>query len=89
VSNQELFPQCEKCWIAENSRWEPEGVTDEGKLIAKLVAVAVPEMRLKGLEPETCIDCGDITVVGIYVEKEDYELIADDEHADVTFGDES
>lgn len=70
-----LYPQCEACWIAENSKWEPEAVSDEGQLIAKLVAVAVPEMRLQNLTPEVCVDCGDVTVVGIYIEKEDGEEI--------------
>lgn len=87
MSEQKLYPQCEACWISENSRWEPDAVTDDGKLIAKLVAVAVPEMRLKNLEPEICVDCGDVTVVGIYVEKEDEEVNFDVDPSDVIFGD--
>jgi len=89
VSEPELFPQCEQCWINENSRWEPDGVSDGGKIVARLVAVAVPEMRLRNLEPEVCIDCGNVTVVGIYVDKEDFELVSDDDHVDVEFGEQS
>lgn len=81
-----LYPQCEACWIRDNSRWEPEGVSDSGQLIAKLVAIAVPEMRLKNMTPEVCVDCGDVTVVGIYIEKEGI-VNYDVDPSDVVFGD--
>ncbi len=84
-SNKEpkLYPQCEACWIHDNSRWEPEGVTVDGQLIAQLVAVAVPEMRLSNLSPEVCADCGDVTVVGIYVEKEERSVPFDVNSSDI------
>ena len=85
-SHEKLYPQCEACWIQENSRWEPEAVTDDGKLIAKLVAVAVPEMRLSKIDPEICVDCGDVTVVGIYVTKDEDEVNFDVDPSDVVSG---
>ncbi len=82
-----LYPQCEACWVHDNSRWEPEGVTVDGQLIAQLVAVAVPEMRLTNLTPEICADCGDVTVVGIYIEKEEGNVPFDVDSSDAVSGD--
>jgi hypothetical protein len=64
------YPQCEVCYIAENSKWEPESVGDDGSLVSKLIAVAVP-LKLSPGSINVCCDCGEITIAGIYVEKDE------------------
>jgi hypothetical protein len=68
-----IYPQCERCWIKENSRWEPDGVSAEGNLVTRLSAVAVP-LNLNVGEINICCTCGEITVVGIYVDKYEDEI---------------
>lgn len=68
-----LFPQCEVCWVEENSRWEADGVSEDGKLVARLASVAVP-IELTTGEVNICCTCGEITVVGIFVEKYENEV---------------
>ena len=64
-----LVPQCELCWIRENSEWEPDGVDENGSIITRLVKVSVPLNLTPGAVCE-CITCGKVTVVGIYVPME-------------------
>lgn len=76
------YPQCEICWIDENSEWEAEGVTAEGKLVARITAIAIP----LDLEPGTvhaCCSCGELTVVGIFVEKDTSDVKFDIDPKDI------
>jgi hypothetical protein len=67
------YPQCERCWIKDNSRWELDGVTADGDITSKLVAVAVPiDVTLGHIN--VCATCGDLTVVGIYAHLEEDEV---------------
>lgn len=68
-----LYPQCEVCWIKENARWEPEGVSEEGKIVARLTAISIP-LELTPGEIHICCECGEITIVGLFVEKYPYEV---------------
>ena len=61
-----LVPQCELCWIRENSEWEPDGVDENGSIVTRLINVSVPLNLTPGAVCE-CITCGRVTVVGIYV----------------------
>ncbi len=72
MSNK-AYPQCEKCYLEFNTQWEPESVGDDGSLISKLIAVTVPESLETG-QINVCARCGDITIVGIYVNMEDDEV---------------
>lgn len=67
------YPQCESCYIKENSIWEPESVGDDGSLVSKLIAVTVPEEISTG-QINVCAMCGDITVIGIFAEMEDDDV---------------
>jgi hypothetical protein len=67
------YPQCEKCYLEENTQWEPESVGDDGSLISKLTAVTVPD-QLKTGEINVCASCGEITIVGIYANMEPDEV---------------
>jgi hypothetical protein len=40
--DEDLVPQCELCWIQENSVWEPDSVDERGNIITRLVNVSVP-----------------------------------------------
>jgi hypothetical protein len=64
--DEDLVPQCELCWIQENSVWEPDSVDERGNIITRLVNVSVPLNLSPGAVCE-CITCGKVTVVGIYV----------------------
>lgn len=68
-----IYPQCEVCWIEENSKWEPDSVSDDGKLIARLTGIALP-MNPEVGSVNICCTCGNMTVVGIYVEKFEDEI---------------
>jgi hypothetical protein len=70
------YPQCERCFVDENSAWEPESVGDDGSIISKLLSVTVPLELVTG-EINVCCDCGEITVIGIYVEREKNEITYD------------
>lgn len=63
---EDLVPICERCWIDENSVWEPDSVDEKGNIITRLVSVNVPIQLAPGAVNE-CITCGRVTVVGIYV----------------------
>lgn len=65
----ETFPICEKCWLDENTYWEPEGVDEDGMIISKLTKIALPGDLELG-KVQTCCMCADITVVGLYVERD-------------------
>ena len=67
------YPQCEMCYIAENSRWEAESVGEDGSLVSKLVAVAVP-LKLSPGSINVCCECGELTIAGIYVEKDEDQV---------------
>ena len=57
---------CESCWLVENTRWEPESMDENGRIMLRLTGVGMPEMV--GAESvEVCCMCGELTVVGIYV----------------------
>jgi hypothetical protein len=56
---------CETCWLATHSRWEPEGVFENGSISVKLVGVEVPEKVNDG-SVEVCAVCEAVTVAGIY-----------------------
>lgn len=78
-----VYPQCEKCWIQENSRWEPDGVSQDGKLVTRLTGIMVPYSMTTGKVNVCCI-CGELTVVGIYVEKEEDEVMFDSEPLNIS-----
>ena len=67
------MPQCEVCFIEENSKWEADSVGDDGSLVSKLVAIAVPQELETGLV-NICATCGDITIVGIYSEIDENDI---------------
>jgi hypothetical protein len=68
ASETGFYPQCEKCYIGENSIWEPDSVGEDGSLVAKLTSVSVP-LKLEVGSINVCCTCGDVTIVGIYAEK--------------------
>ena len=76
------YPQCEVCYIKENSRWEADSVGPDGSLISKLIAVAVP-LKLSPGSINVCCDCGEITVAGIYVEKDEDSAQYDSEPLEI------
>jgi hypothetical protein len=67
------YPQCESCYIKDNSIWEPESVGDDGSLVSKLVAVTVPEELTTG-QINVCATCGEITVIGIFAEMDEEDV---------------
>lgn len=72
-----VYPQCEQCYIKENSKWEPEGVGPDGSLISTLVAVAVPT-RLDPGQINVCSTCGEITIAGIFVDLDEEDVKYDE-----------
>lgn len=76
--NTRLVPQCEMCYIEDNSIWEPESVGDDGSLVSKLVSVSVP-LTIKPGVVNICATCGDVTVVGIHVRLPEDEIEFDEE----------
>lgn len=65
-STDDLVPQCERCWIDQNSVWELDGVNIDGNVIMRLISVQVPIDLSPGSVVE-CYTCDRITVAGIYV----------------------
>jgi hypothetical protein len=65
---ENAYPQCEVCYIADNSQWEPESVGDDGSIVSRLVSVTIP-IKLSPGSIRSCCDCGELTIAGIYVEK--------------------
>jgi hypothetical protein len=47
-------PTCERCWIAEHTRADGDGI-----------AIDIP-VRVKDAGPDVCSYCGFITISGIY-----------------------
>ena len=60
------MPICEVCWLGENTVWEPESISPDGKILMALKSVQVPE-KLNTGEPEACSRCDGLTVAGIYL----------------------
>jgi hypothetical protein len=60
-----ISPVCEACWLATHSRWEPEGVFENGSISVKLMGVEVPE-KINDGSVEVCSVCEAVTVAGIY-----------------------
>lgn len=77
-----VYPQCEVCWIEENSTWEPDGVSSDGKLVARMSAIAVP-VDLEPGQVNVCCVCGELTVVGIFVEREKADVVYDIDPRDI------
>jgi hypothetical protein len=67
-----LVPQCELCWIRENSEWEPDGVDENGNISTRLITVSVPLNLTPGAVCE-CITCGRVTIAGIYITLDDVD----------------
>lgn len=65
-STDDLVPQCERCWIDQNSVWELDGVDSTGNVVMRLISVQVPIELTPGAVNE-CFTCDRITVAGIYV----------------------
>lgn len=61
----QIVPVCELCWLSIHSRWEPEGVYEDGRISTRLTGVEVPEKLNDGVV-EVCGVCGAVTVAGIY-----------------------
>lgn len=76
------YPCCERCWIRDNSQWEPDGVSEEGKLITRLVSVAIPISTAPG-RAYVCASCGDLTVVGLFREMSEDEVHYDVDPRDI------
>ena len=62
-------PVCEKCWLHVHTHWEPESVNDTGDILFRLKGVDVPIKYNTG-QVETCCECGEITVSGIFDQTE-------------------
>jgi hypothetical protein len=58
-------PTCEKCWLKQHSHWEPESVDSDGNILMRLKSVDIPVKYNTGAV-ETCSNCGEMTVCGIY-----------------------
>ena len=58
-------PVCEKCWLHVHTHWEPESVNDTGDILFRLKGVDVPIKYNTG-QVETCSECGEITISGIF-----------------------
>lgn len=56
---------CEKCWLEDHTRWEPESIDQTGNILMRLTGVDVPQ-KLNTGTVEVCSLCGCITVSGIY-----------------------
>lgn len=57
---------CESCWLVENTKWEPESMDENGRILLRLAGVGVPQI-VPSETVEVCCMCGELTVVGIYV----------------------
>lgn len=61
-------PQCERCWIEENSIWESlPGGGEVLKSIRFPVRITEPEIK-------QCAVCGELTISGIFVRKDPKEV---------------
>ena len=75
---------CEACWLVEKTRWEPESMDENGRILMKLTGVGMPQM-ISQESVEVCCMCGELTVVGIYVFR-DPESVPYPEKEDDIFG---
>lgn len=80
--NKRIVPQCERCWIIENSKWEADSMTAEGEMVVKLTSILIPSTVIPG-EVNVCHRCGDLTVVGLYVEKDEIDIYHDVDPDDI------
>ena len=71
---------CELCFLDDHTRWEPESMDEQGRVLMKLIGVDVPE-KLNTETVETCCMCGGITVAGIFmmVSPDDVHFLEEDE----------
>jgi hypothetical protein len=65
-SQKKPMALCERCWLFETTKWEPQSVDEHGRAYIKIVGVALPP-RISNPSVDECCMCGEITVVGIYV----------------------
>lgn len=65
-SQKKPMALCERCWLFETTKWEPQSVDENGRAYVKIVGVALPP-RISNPSVDECCMCGEITVVGIYV----------------------
>lgn len=56
---------CEICFLEDHTRWEPESMDEDGRVLMKLVGIDVPE-KINTETVEICCMCGCITVSGIF-----------------------
>lgn len=59
------MPICEACWVKEKAQWEPESMDDDGNILMRLRGIPLPDVLLTATV-ENCVECGSLTVVGIY-----------------------
>lgn len=64
---------CESCWLVENTRWEPESMDENGRIMLRLTGVGMPQI-VPSETVEVCCMCGELTVVGIYVLRDPEEV---------------
>lgn len=81
-SSKRVVPECERCWIIENSKWEADAMTADGELVVKLTSILIPSTVIPG-EVHVCYRCGDLTIVGLYVEKDEDEIQYDVDPDDI------
>lgn len=74
-----VVPQCERCYIKENSRWEADSVGEDGSLISKLIGILTPLALAPG-NIYTCASCGEITIIGLFVEMEEDKIAYEPEY---------
>ena len=83
----ELLPICERCWLDENIIWEPEGVDEDGNIVSRLVGVPVPEDIEIG-KIHICCMCADLTIVGLFVDRDPESVPYNSEAIELDFWDE-
>lgn len=57
-------PQCERCWVQQNSTWEQD--PELGPDAETLVSIRTPVVSLRR-EINRCAWCGEPTIIGIFV----------------------
>jgi hypothetical protein len=81
VAGRHLRPVCERCWLDENAVWEPESISEDGRILMSLKSVQVPE-KLNTGEPESCSRCDGLTIAGIYLLSSTATRYGQDEYDD-------
>jgi hypothetical protein len=64
---------CERCWLSDNTKWEPESIDMTGNILLRLVGVNTPTKLCSG-NVDVCGMCGSITIAGIYDLREKDDL---------------